>query len=143
MAEKETKVEAKEKKEVEVPQEFKDIVEKIEKMSVLELSKLVKVLEEKFDVSAAMPVMAAAMPAQAGGAEAKEEKTNFNVELTEVGASKINVIKVVREVTGKGLKDSKDLVDKTPSVIKENVPKKDAEEIKKKLETAGAKAELK
>lgn len=133
-----------EKKNVEVPEKFKKLVEEIEKMSVLELSELVKVLEEKFGVSAAAPVMMGAMPAAGDAAGAAvEEKTEFNVELKEVGTSKINVIKVVREATGKGLKDAKDLVDKAPSIIKEAAPKKEAEELKKKLEEAGAKAELK
>ncbi len=136
--------EKKEKKMVEVPEKFKKLVEEIEKMSVLELSELVKILEDKFGVSAAAPVMAGL--AIAGGnavAGAEEEKTEFDVEVTAAGATKISVIKVVREVTGLGLKDAKDLVDAAPKVIKEKVVKKEAEEMKKKLETAGATVTLK
>lgn len=132
-------------KNVEVPEKFKALVEQIEKLSVLELSELVKVLEEKFGVSAAAPMMMAAGPvagATAGG-EAAEEKTDFNVELTDAGANKIGVIKVVREVTGLGLKEAKDLVDGAPKVIKENVAKADAEAIKAKVEEAGGKVALK
>jgi len=135
-----------EKKEVEVPEKFKSLVSEIEKMSVLELSELVKVLEDKFGVSAAAPVMAMGpMPAGAGaeGQGAAEEKTEFDVELVAAGDQKINVIKVVREVTGKGLKDAKDLVDAAPKVIKEKAPKAEAEEIKKKLEEVGATVNLK
>jgi large subunit ribosomal protein L7/L12 len=138
-------VAADEKKAVEVPEKFKVLVEQIEKMSVLELSELVKVLEEKFGVSAAAPMMMAAGPA-AGGAEAgeaAEEKSEFDIELAAAGDQKINVIKVVREVTGQGLKDAKDLVDAAPKVIKEKVAKAEAEEIKKKLEGAGATVNLK
>jgi len=131
-----------EKKEVVVPEKFQKLVEEIEKMSVLELSELVKVLEEKFGVSAAAPVAMAGAPA-AGAEEAAEEKSEFDVEVTSAGASKISVIKVVREVTGLGLKDAKDLVDAAPKVIKEKVAKEEAEEMKKKLEEAGATAELK
>ena len=130
-----------ETKSVEVPEKFKTLVEQIEKLSVMELAELVKVLEEKFGVSAAAPVM---MAGGAGaGAAAAEEKTDFNVELTEAGANKINVIKVVREVTGLGLKEAKDIVDGAPKVVKENAPKAEAEELKKKLEDAGAKVTLK
>lgn len=135
---------AEEKKEVQVPEKFKDLVEKIEKLSVLDLSELVKVLEEKFGVSAQAPVAVAAAPAAAG--EAAEEKSSFNVELKEVGANKINVIKVVRDLTGKGLKEAKDLVDAAataPQLVKENAKKEEAQEIKKKFEEAGAKVELK
>jgi large subunit ribosomal protein L7/L12 len=109
---------------------------------VLELSELVKVLEEKFGVSAAAPMMMGAMPAGAGAAPA-EEKTEFTVELTDAGANKINVIKVVREVTGLGLKEAKDMVDGAPKAVKENIAKAEAEELKKKLEEAGAKVTLK
>lgn len=133
------------KEEVKVPAKFEKIVSEIEKMSVLDLSELVKILEEKFGVSAAAPMMmAGAMPA-AGGAEAAaaEEKSEFDVELVASGASKINVIKVVREVTGLGLKDAKDLVDAAPKVIKEKVAKADAEGMKAKLEEAGATVALK
>ena len=113
--------------------EAKKIMEMVEKLTVLELNDLVKALEEKFGVSAAAPMMMGAMPA-AGGAAAAEEKDEFNVELTAAGESKINVIKVVREVTGLGLKEAKDMVDGAPMVIKENAPKAEAEELKKKLE---------
>jgi len=117
-------------------------VEKIERLSVLDLAELVKVLEKKFGVSAQAPVMMGAMPV-AAGAVAAEEKTEFNVELKAAGPQKIAVIKVVREVTGKGLKDAKDLVDAAPKIIKEKASKAEAEEIKKKLEAAGATVELK
>lgn len=132
-----------EKKEVVVPEKFEKLVAEIEKMSVLDLSELVKVLEEKFGVSAAAPMMMGAMPAAGGEAAAVEEKSQFDVELTSAGDKKINVIKVVREITGLGLKESKDIVDGAPKVIKEKVAKADAEEMKKKLEEAGAKVELK
>lgn len=125
-----------EKKETVVPVKFEKLVAEIEKMSVLDLSELVKVLEEKFGVSAAAPMMIGAMPV-AGAAEAVEEKTEFDVELTSCGAQKIAVIKVVREVTSLGLKEAKDLVDAAPKVIKEKVAKADAEAIKKKIEEAG------
>jgi large subunit ribosomal protein L7/L12 len=132
------------KEEVKVPAKFEKIVSEIEKMSVLDLSELVKILEEKFGVSAAAPVMMGAMPAAgAGEAAAVEEKSEFDVEVTACGASKINVIKVVREVTGLGLKDAKDLVDAAPKVIKEKIAKAEAEEMKKKLEAAGATVTLK
>lgn len=144
----ETKAEAsaeEEKKEVEVPEKFKKLVEEIETMSVIELAELVKVLEEKFGVSAAAPVAAVAAPGAAAGGEegGAEEKSAFNVELAAAGDSKINVIKVVNEITGLGLKGAKDLVDAAPKAIKENVPKEEAEEMKKKLEEAGATVELK
>jgi len=128
-----------EQKVVEVPAKFKGLVEEIEKLSVLDLSELVKVLEEKFGVSAAASVMAMAAP----GAAAVEEKSEFDVELLEAGGNKIGVIKVVREVTGLGLKEAKDMVDGAPKVIKEKAPKADAEAIKKKIEEAGGKANLK
>ena len=130
-----------EKKEVVVPAKFEKLVAEIEKMSVLDLSELVKVLEEKFGVSAAAPMMMGAAPAAA--AEAVEEKSDFDVEITAVGGQKINVIKAVREITGLGLKEAKDLVDAAPKVIKEKVAKAQAEEIKKKLEEAGATVVLK
>jgi large subunit ribosomal protein L7/L12 len=141
----EAQKEQKKEEKIEVPAKFKDLVEKIEKMSVLELSELVKVLEKKFGISAAAPVAAAAVipgAGMAGGTEV-EEKSAFNVVLKSAGGQKIAVIKVVKEITGKGLKEAKDLCDKTPSTIKENAPKKDAEEIKKKLEAVGAEVELK
>ncbi|MBP9697704.1 MAG: 50S ribosomal protein L7/L12 [Candidatus Moranbacteria bacterium] len=127
-----------EKKDVVVPEKFEKLVSEIEKMSVLDLSELVGVLEDKFGVSAAAPVMMGAAPAAA--AEAAEEKTEFDVELTAAGAQKINVIKVVREVTGLGLKEAKDMVDAAPKVIKEKIAKADAEAIVKKLVEAGATA---
>ena len=117
-----------------------EIISAVEELSVLELNDLVKACEEKFGVSAAAGVVvAAAGPA----AEAAEEKTEFDVELTEVGAEKVKVIKVVREITGLGLKEAKDAVEAAPKVIKEAAPKAEAEEIKKKLEEVGAKATLK
>ena len=118
------------------------IIEAIESMTVLELSELVKALEEKFGVSAAAPVAVAAAPA-AGGAAAAEEKTDFDVILKEAGAGKIAVIKVVREITGLGLKEAKAVVDGAPKAVKEKVAKAEAEELKKKLEDAGATVELK
>ncbi len=132
-----------EAKAVEVPAKFQGIVSEIEKMSVLDLSELVKVLEDKFGVSAAAPMMMGAMPAAAGAGEAVEEKTEFDVELKVAGDQKINVIKAVREITGLGLKEAKDMVDAAPKVIKEAVKKEEAEELKKKLEAAGATVELK
>ncbi len=134
-----------EKKEVEVPEKFKKLVEEIEKMSVLDLAELVKVLEEKFGVSAAAPVMAVgAAPAAGGGEEGgAEEKSTFDVELTDAGGNKIAVIKAVRELTEMGLKDAKDLVDGAPKIVKEGVSKEDAEAAKKKLEEAGATVTLK
>ncbi|MFA7319330.1 MAG: 50S ribosomal protein L7/L12 [Parcubacteria group bacterium] len=133
-----------EKKEaVEVPEKFQKLVTEIEKMSVLDLSELVKVLEEKFGVSAAAPMMMGAAPAAAEAGAAAEEKSEFDVEVTACGASKINVIKAVREITGLGLKDAKDLVDAAPKVIKEKVSKEEAETMKKKLEEAGATVTLK
>lgn len=132
-----------EKKDVVVPAKFEKIVAEIEKMSVLDLSELVKILEDKFGVSAAAPMMMGAMPAAGGAAEAAEEKTEFDVELTSAGAQKINVIKAVREITGQGLKEAKDLVDAAPKMVKEKVAKAQAEEIKKKLEEAGATVTLK
>lgn len=120
------------------------LIETIEKMSVLELSELVKALEEKFGVSAAMPMMVGAMPgAAAEEGEKKEEKTSFTVELSNAGAQKIQVIKALREVTTLGLKEAKDLVDAPPKSVKEGVSKEEAEEIKKKLETAGATVTIK
>lgn len=129
-----------EEKKVEVPAKFKDLIEKIETMSVLELHELVKVLEEKFGVSAA--AVAAAAPV-AGAAGAAEEKDSFNVELTAAGDQKIAVIKAVKEVFGLGLKEAKDLVDGAPSMLKEGMKKAEAEEVKKKIEEAGGKVSLK
>ena len=126
---------------VEVPAKFKSLVEEIEKMSVLDLAELVKILEEKFGVSAAAPAMMMAGPA--AGGEAAEEKTSFDVEITEAGGNKIAVIKAVRALTDMGLKDAKDFVDGAPKVLKEGVKKEEAEEVKKQLEEAGAKVTLK
>ncbi len=125
-------------KNVEIPEKFKGLVESIEKLSVMELAELVKLLEEKFGVSAAAPMVAAAP-----GAAAVEEKSSFNVELTEAGGNKIGVIKAVRELTGLGLKEAKDMVDGAPKVVKEGAAKAEAEDMKKKLEEAGAKVTLK
>ena len=127
-----------------VPAKFKSLVDEVSKMSVLDLSELVKVLEDHFGVSAAVPMAVAAAPAAAGGdAAAAEEKTSFTVELTSGGDQKIQVIKVLREVTTLGLKEAKDIVDGAPKVVKEGVAKADAEEMKKKLEAAGAKVTIK
>jgi len=128
-----------EEEKAEVPAEFKELVEKVEKMSVLELHSLVKVLEKHFGVSA--QAVAVAGPAAGGGAA--EEKDEFTVELTEAGAQKIAVIKVVKEVLNLGLKEAKDMVDAAPSVVKEGLKKEAAEELKTKLEEAGAKVTLK
>ncbi len=120
----------------------KKVLEIVEKMTALELADLVKVMEDKFGVSAAAPVAVAAAGPAAPAAE-EEEKTSFDVVLSEVGGNKIAVIKAVKEITGLGLKDSKDLVETAPKPVKEGVSKEEAEEIKKKLEEAGAKVELK
>jgi len=135
--------ETQEKKEVEVPAKFKSLVEEIEKMSVLDLAELVKVLEDKFGVSAAAPAMMMAAPAGGDAGAAAEEKTSFTVELTDAGANKIAVIKAVKAATGLGLAEAKGLVDGAPSAIKENVAKAEAEELKKSIEEAGGKVELK
>ena len=119
------------------------IIEAVEKMTVLEVSELVKALEEKFGVSASMPMMMGAAPAAAEEVGAKEEKSTFAIELKSAGGQKIAVIKVLREITGLGLKEAKDIADAAPKVVKEGVDKATAEEIKKKLEEAGATAELK
>jgi len=131
--------------EVKVPEKFKKIVDEIEQMKVIDLAELVKVLEDKFGVSAAAPVAVAAAPA-AAAADASEEKTEFDVILKAPGDKKIEVIKVVRDVTQKGLKESKDLVDLSatePQMIKEKAKKEEADEIKKKFAEAGATVELK
>lgn len=132
-------------KEVDVPEKFKDLVKQIEELSVMDLAELVKVLEDKFGVSA-MPMAAAPAAGATGGevgGEASEEKSTVNVELTSVGEQKIGVVKVVKEITGLGLKEAKDLVDGAPGVIKEGIKREEAEEMKKKLEEAGAGVELK
>ena len=127
---------------VEVPAKFKSLVGEIEKMSVLDLSELVKVLEKKFNVSAQAVAAVAAAPAT-GAAAPAEEKSSYNVELKSGGDQKIQVIKVVKEVLALGLKEAKDLVDGAPSMLKENMKKAEAEELKKKIEAAGGKVELK
>ena len=119
---------------------IEQILEAIESMKVTELNELVKAAEEKFGVSASAPVMVAGA---AGGAAAAEEKTEFDVILANAGASKVGVIKAVREVTGLGLKDAKDLVDNAPKALKEGASKEEAEQIKEKLEAAGASVEVK
>ncbi|MEI6116952.1 MAG: 50S ribosomal protein L7/L12 [Burkholderiales bacterium] len=120
-----------------------EILDAIAGMTVLELSELIKEMEEKFGVSAAAAAVAVAAPAGGAPVAAVEEQTEFTVMLTEIGANKVSVIKAVREITGLGLKEAKDLVDATPKAVKETMTKVDAEAAKKKLEEAGAKAELK
>lgn len=128
----------------EVPEKFQDLVKQIESLSALDLSELVKVLEDRFGVSAAAP--AAAAPAAAasaeGSEEAAEEQSEFTITLQDPGSDKINVIKAVREITGEGLAESKSMVEGAPKAIKENAPKEEAEEAKQKLEDAGATVEL-
>ncbi len=122
----------------------KAVIDALEKLNVVELNNVVKYMEQAYGISAAAPVAMAAAPAAGGGAaDAGEEKSAFNVELTEAGAQKIGVIKVVREVTGLGLAEAKALVDAAPKVIKEGVAKADAEDMKKKIEEAGGKVTLK
>lgn len=120
-----------------------ELVEKIGALTLLEASELKKALEDKFGVTAAAPMMMAAAPGGAPGGAPVEEKTEFDVELTDAGAQKLNVIKVVREITGLGLKEAKDLVEGAPKLIKEAAPKEEADSLKKKLEEAGAKVTLK
>ena len=120
-----------------------EILDAIASMTVLEVSELIKMMEEKFGVSAAAAAVAVAAPAAGGAAAAAEEKTEFDVVLAEVGSNKIAVIKAVSELTGLGLKEAKDMVEGAPKAVKEGLPKADAEEAKKKLEAAGAKVELK
>jgi large subunit ribosomal protein L7/L12 len=133
--------------ELTLTKEQEELIAKVEKMSVLDLANLVKALEKKFGVSAQAPVMMAAGAAGAAPGTApqaaEEEKTIFTIVLTDAGANKINVIKEIRSITTLGLKEAKDLVESAPKPVKEAVPKKEAEEIKKKLEAAGAKVELK
>ena len=129
--------------EVKLEGKMAEFVDWIEKISVLELSQLVKALEARLGVSAAAPVAVAAAPAVGGAAAAAEEKTEFTVELTDAGAQKIGVIKEVRAITGLGLKEAKDLVEGAPKPVKENVAKDEAEKIKKQLEAAGAKVTIK
>ena len=135
----ETKVE----KKVELTDKMKSVMETIEKMTVMELADFVKALEDKFGVTAAAPVMQAAGAAGAAPAAAAEEKSTFNVVLASAGANKIQVIKELRVITSLGLKEAKDLVDGAPKTVKEGATKEEAEKIKKQLEAAGAKIELK
>lgn len=127
-----------EETKVEIPSKFKDLVESVEKMSVLDLNELVKLLEKKFGVSAAAVAVAAPAAAVAG-----EEKSSFNVELKDAGAQKIAVIKIVKEVLALGLKEAKDLVDAAPKMLKEGMKKAEADDLKKRIEEAGGKVELK
>jgi len=135
-------------KKIQIPEKFKAIIEQIEKMSVLDLSELVKILEEKFGVSSSPAMMAAPMSGvassgEAGGAGPSEEKDSFSLILKAAGDQKIQVIKLIREMLGLGLKEAKDLVDAAPKTLKEGVKKAEAEELKKKLEEAGATVEIK
>ncbi len=132
-----------EKKETTIPEKFKGVVSDIEKMSVLDLSELVKVLEEKFGVSAQGAVMAIPQGGQGGAATQEEEKTSFDVELSSAGEQKVQVIKAIKEVLGLGLKEAKDLVDAAPAPLKSGMKKDEAEALKKAVETAGGKVELK
>lgn len=145
VAEESTEAAADEKKDVVVPEKFKKLVEEIEQMSVLDLAELVSILEDKFGVSAAAPMMmAGAMPAAGGEGDAgAEEKSTYDVELTSTGDNKIGVIKAVREVSQLGLKEAKDLVDGAPAMVAEGVKAEDAENMKKVLEGAGAQVTLK
>ena len=131
------------KKEVDVPAKFKGIVDEVSNMSVIDLAELVSIFEDKFGVSAVAPVVVATAGAPAEGDEGGGTKSAFDVEITSAGETKIAVIKAVREITELGLKDAKDLVDASPKVIKENVAKDDAENMKKQLEGAGASVTLK
>ncbi|NQV88804.1 MAG: 50S ribosomal protein L7/L12 [Parcubacteria group bacterium] len=133
---------AAEEKSAEVPSKFKALVESVEQMSVLDLAELVKVLEEKFGVSASAPAMMMAAGPAAAGAEV-EEKTEFDVELASSGDNKIAVIKAVRTITGEGLKEAKAIVDAAPTMVKEAVPKAEAEQMKKDIEDAGGAVNLK
>ncbi len=142
--EKSTDVQGVKSKKVEIPAKFKKLVEEIEKMSVLELSELVKILEEKFSVSGAMAIAAVPVAGAGGNAGSGEvEKTTADVVLKAVGQAKIQVIKAVKEITGKGLKEAKDLVDAAPKAVVTGIKSEEAEEIKKKLEEAGAEVEIK
>jgi len=140
-----TTIEKNEKEEVvEVPAKFKTLVESVENMSVMDLHELVKVLERKFGVSAAaVAVLGGASAGATGAADADEEKSSFNVELTAIGDQKIAIIKVVKEALGLGLKEAKDLVESAPAMLKEGMKKEEAEELKKKIEDAGGKITLK
>ena len=143
---KEEKVEEKKeepKKDVKIPAKFKDLVSTIEKMSVIDLAELVKILEEKFGVSSQAPIAVVASVAGGANAEDKEEKSMFDVEITDAGSNKISVIKAIRTFVQIGLKEAKDLVDAAPKILKEGVDKEEAEKMKKDLEEAGAKVTLK
>lgn len=131
-----------EKKTVEIPAKFEKLVKEIETLSVLDLSELVKVLEDHFGVSAAAPMAVAAAPAAGGDAAAADEQSEFDVVLKDAGAQKVAVIKAVKEITGLGLGEAKAIVDGAPKAVKEGVAKEEAEEAKKKLEEAGATVEL-
>jgi len=120
-----------------------EILDKIASMTVLELSELIKAMEDKFGVTAAAPVAVAAVGGAAAAAPVAEEQTEFTVTMTSFGANKVGVIKVIRELTGLGLKEAKDLVEAVPAMVKDGIPKADADAIKKKLEEAGAAAEIK
>ena len=136
--------EKKEEVQKEIPEKFKNIVKEIEEMKVKDLAELVKILEERFGVKGMIGAPVAVTPgATSSGEPAGEEKKEFDVVLKSAGPSKISVIKLVKEITGKGLKEAKELVDKTPQVLKSKVKKEEAEEIKKKLESAGAEVEIK
>ena len=128
--------------EITLSKDAEKVLDMVSNLSVLDLANLVKAMEEKFGVSAAAPVAVAAAPV-AGGSEEAEAKSSYNIELKDAGGQKIAVIKVVREITGLGLKEAKDLVDGAPKVVKEDVPKADAEAMKKKIEDAGGKVNLK
>lgn len=129
---------------VELSEKMEGVIETIEQLSVLELSELVKAMEDRFGVTAQAPMVAAGVPGVAAGTEAaEEEKSVFNVQLTDVGAKKINVIKEVRALTSLGLKEAKELVESAPCSVKEDLPKDEAEKMKKQLEEAGATVELK
>lgn len=135
----------KDENKIDIPEKFKKIIEQIESMSVLDLSELVKLLEEKFGVSGSPMMMAAPMAGAAGAGESApaEEKDSFSVNIKAAGDQKIQVIKVIREVLGLGLKEAKDLVDAAPKMVKEGMKKAEADELKKKLEEAGATVEIK
>lgn len=132
----------KETKEIKIPAKFKDLVQQIEELTVSDLAELVKVLEDKFEIKG-MPLAAAPAPGASPTEAAVPEKSAFDLELKSAGDQKISVIKVVKEITGQGLKEAKDLVDGAPKVIKQGIKKEEAEEIKRKLEEAGAVVELK
>ena len=141
MSDEEKKTE--EKKDVKVPEKFKALVEEIGKMSVVELAELVKILEDKFGVSAAAPMVMAGGAAPAGEGGEAEEKSAYTIELTNAGSNKIAVIKAIKEITDQGLQDAKKMAESAPVAVKEDVPKEEAEELKKKLEETGATVTLK